>query len=262
METKKLAVASWSVRDLLATGIKGFIEFADFLVENYIRYVELNNLFIPYTEWDNIVNIFRERKIIPVILSIDGADLFQKRENNRQRQFDYLKRWIDCAAKSSIPSVRISTGQGFSLFNGKKLFRNFIATFRPVLDYCEARGIKAFIENHFGKSLDADFLAAVHRELNSSSFGILLDTGNFKPRELIYENMEKLKNSISFVHAKAYQFDEEGNETSLDYRKIIKSLRLYGYGGHLSVEYEGHGQQLEGVKKTISLLRRILSRGR
>jgi sugar phosphate isomerase/epimerase len=260
MDTKKIAVASWSVRDLLVSGIQGFVQFSDFLVENYIRHVELNNLFIPIPEWDTVISVFKERRINPLILSIDGADMFQKKEKGRKRQFDFLKRWIDLADRSSIPFARICIGHGFSLFDQKKVFRNFIENFSPVLEYCESLGIKVFVENHFGKSLDVDFLLKIHKELNSSFFGILLDTGNFKPRERIYENIAKLQDTISFVHVKASNFDESGNETTLDYGKILKSLKLYGYSGYLSIEYEGQSPNLEGVKKSISMLRRLLSR--
>jgi len=60
------------------------------------------------------------------------------------------------------------------------------------------------------------------------------------------------------VHAKTYNFDKEGNETSIDYEKVIEILRETGYDGFLSIEYEGPGDKKQGVEKSFELLRRFL----
>ncbi len=77
--------------------------------------------------------------------------------------------------------------------------------------------------------------------------------------DLVYENIKKLATSILAVHAKTYAFDAEGNETTLDFARIMQLLKEVGYKGHYNVEFEGRGlSDFEGVTKTIQLLRKYL----
>ena len=62
------------------------------------------------------------------------------------------------------------------------------------------------------------------------------------------------------VSAKSYDFNEEGNETTLDYNKLIGIVKAAGYKGYIGVEYEGNRlSEEEGVKATKKLLEQIAS---
>jgi sugar phosphate isomerase/epimerase len=96
---------------------------------------------------------------------------------------------------------------------------------------------------------------AVKNAFPSKKMGFLLDTGNYKPKDLVYENILKLKDSILIVHAKTYDFDQNGEETLLNFNKIIQNLKSVGFKGYYSVEFEGSTQSdIEGTTKTIALL--------
>ena len=41
------------------------------------------------------------------------------------------------------------------------------------------------------------------------------------------------------VSAKSYDFDENGNETTIDYKKMLEIVKGFGYSGYIGVEYEG-----------------------
>jgi sugar phosphate isomerase/epimerase len=58
------------------------------------------------------------------------------------------------------------------------------------------------------------------------------------------------------AHAKGYSFDSVGNETTLDYPRIIKLLNQIGYNGDINIEFEGPLPDFEGVEKTLALLQR------
>ena len=99
----------------------------------------------------------------------------------------------------------------------------------------------------------------VKQNISSPNFGYLLDTGNYKPKELIYENILKLGKSIKVVHAKTYDFNDNGEEPTLNFEKIIENLKKIGYDGFYSVEFEGRSWgDLEGTQKTLELLRKYL----
>jgi hypothetical protein len=60
------------------------------------------------------------------------------------------------------------------------------------------------------------------------------------------------------VSAKSYDFDDEGNETTLDYQRLITIVKDAGYTGFIGVEYEGERlNEEEGIVATKSLLEKI-----
>ena len=60
------------------------------------------------------------------------------------------------------------------------------------------------------------------------------------------------------VSAKAYDFDEAGNETLIDFKRVMKMVIDSGYKGYVGIEYEGDRlSEEEGIKATIRLLERV-----
>lgn len=68
---------------------------------------------------------------------------------------------------------------------------------------------------------------------------------------------------IIHVHCKFYDFDAEGNETTVPYDKLFPIFVEGGYSGYMSSEWEGHmysrGSGIEAVQKHHALARRILA---
>ncbi len=58
---------------------------------------------------------------------------------------------------------------------------------------------------------------------------------------------------------KTYDSDEEGKETTIDVEKCLNILKDSGFDRYLSVEFEGKGNQREGVKKTLALLKKLVN---
>ena len=59
------------------------------------------------------------------------------------------------------------------------------------------------------------------------------------------------------VSAKSYDFDDEGNETVLDYERLMTIVLDAGYRGWVGVEYEGDRlSEPEGIRATKALLER------
>jgi hypothetical protein len=57
------------------------------------------------------------------------------------------------------------------------------------------------------------------------------------------------------VSAKSYNFDAEGNETKLDYYRMIQIVKNAGYSGHIGVEFEGNEMnEPEGITATKKLI--------
>jgi sugar phosphate isomerase/epimerase len=62
------------------------------------------------------------------------------------------------------------------------------------------------------------------------------------------------------VSGKTYDFDAQGNETKIDYVRMIKIVRDSGYKGYIDIEYEGTRlSEDEGIKATKLLLARLIA---
>ena len=60
------------------------------------------------------------------------------------------------------------------------------------------------------------------------------------------------------VSAKSHDFDDEGDETTKDYRRLMRIVLGAGYHSWVGIEYEGDRlSEREGIAKTKALLERI-----
>ncbi|MHC4844579.1 MAG: sugar phosphate isomerase/epimerase, partial [Planctomycetota bacterium] len=70
--------------------------------------------------------------------------------------------------------------------------------------------------------------------------------------------VEELMPYAKAVSAKSNAFDENGNERSTDYRRMMKIVLDAGYHGHVGVEWEGGMMsESEGIRQTKALLERV-----
>ena len=61
------------------------------------------------------------------------------------------------------------------------------------------------------------------------------------------------------VSAKSYDFDEQGNETTIDYKRMMDIVKNAGYKGYVGIEYEGNRMtEDEGILATKNLLEKLI----
>jgi sugar phosphate isomerase/epimerase len=71
----------------------------------------------------------------------------------------------------------------------------------------------------------------------------------------IYQGVTELMPYAKAVSAKAHDFDAAGNETQIDYQKMMQIVKDAGYTGYVGVEYEGNDLGEEaGILATRDLL--------
>ncbi len=107
----------------------------------------------------------------------------------------------------------------------------------------------------------------VINKLNMPNCGTLPDFGNWCIRRVkeskeclveyedYYKGIEIMMSAAKAVSAKSYNFDNNGNETKIDYVKMLQIIKDSGYNGYIGIEYEGDeiGEK-EGVIATRNLL--------
>jgi sugar phosphate isomerase/epimerase len=100
--------------------------------------------------------------------------------------------------------------------------------------------------------------------VNRPTCGTLPDFGNFHLADGKeydrYKGVAELMPYAKAVSAKSYDFDAEGNETTIDYHKMMKIVLDAGFHGYVGIEYEGPRlSEPEGIRATKKLLETIRS---
>jgi sugar phosphate isomerase/epimerase len=120
------------------------------------------------------------------------------------------------------------------------------------------RGV-ILVENHGGNSSYGKWLAEIMKSVNKPNCGTLPDLGNFYEYDR-YRGVTDLMPYAKGVSGKTHDFDENGNETQIDYAKMMKIISDSGFKGYIDVEYEGTKlSEDEGIKATIALLKRVIA---
>ena len=111
------------------------------------------------------------------------------------------------------------------------------------------------------------------KNVNLDNCGTLPDFGNFciekiDPENYFsqcineydkYQGMTELMPYAKAVSAKSYDFDTNGEESTIDFKKIIDITKEFNYDGYYGIEYEGLNLgENDGIIKTKKLLEKYL----
>jgi sugar phosphate isomerase/epimerase len=167
--------------------------------------------------------------------------------------------WVDAARILGCHSIRVNAASEGTPEEQAGLVADGLAA---LTQYGAAHEINVIVENHGGLSSNAEWLADVMRRVDHPRCGTLPDFGNFNyPGEPAYDRYAGVAAMLPFaraVSAKSYDFDMAGNETTIDYRRMLEMVRDSGYRGHIGIEYEGTRlSEPEGIRATRALIERI-----
>lgn len=202
-----------------------------------------------------------------VLIMIDGeGDLASSNPEERMIALENHKLWIDAASKMNCSAIRIN-------LKGEKEIENWIKysveSFGALGEYAKPLNINVIVENHGGLSSNASLLMKVINQVNLENCGTLPDFGNFCMSEGYgslkennckdlydpYLGISEMLPKAFGLSAKSYAFDSNGDETSLDYYRLLSIAKDAGYNGFIGVEYEGNIlSEKDGIIATKKLL--------
>ena len=104
--------------------------------------------------------------------------------------------------------------------------------------------------------------------VNLPNCGTLPDFGNFciaKEEGVCvneydkYKGVQEMMPKALAVSAKSYDFDPQGNETKIDYERMLNIVLEAGYAGYIGVEYEGKRMPAkDGILHTKRLIEKYI----
>lgn len=263
----RISLAQWSLHRELQSGELDPIEFPAAARDVHgIEAVEYVNSFYrdhaaDFGYWRDLRTRTADLGVHNLLIMVDGeGTLGAASAAERRRACERHFRWIAAAGYLGCHAIRVNAYAEGSREEQRSRVAESLAHLGDVAaDY----GLSVLVENHGGLSSDGGWLAAVMREANHPSVGTLPDFGNFKIDESeTYDRYRGLAELLPFaraVSAKSYAFDEQGNETTIDFPRVLGMVRESGYSGYIGIEFEGAGDATAGIAATKRLLERCIS---
>jgi sugar phosphate isomerase/epimerase len=271
----KISLAEWSLHRTLFNGELDNLDFPATAKNEFgIHAVEyVNQFFKDKAEDTQYLNELKKRcndlGVRSVLIMIDGeGNLGDQDDKRRKDAVEKHYKWINAAKELGCHSIRVNAaGKG----SYEEVQKAAIDGLGRLAEYGRKAGIGVVVENHGGFSSNGNWLSDVMKQIDNPYCGTLPDFGNFcimarfENRQRIceeqfdrYEGTQLLMPFAKGVSAKTHNFDTDGNETEIDYMKIMKIVKDAGYTGHVGIEYEGSElSEPEGIKATKRLLEKV-----
>jgi L-ribulose-5-phosphate 3-epimerase len=169
-------------------------------------------------------------------------------------------KWVNAAAYLGCHAIRVNA-QSSGTWGAQLDYA--VDGLRRLAEYAAKNGaLNVIVENHGGTSSHGKWLALVMEQVAMPNVGTLPDFGNFNIAQgKAYDRYLGTSELMPFakgVSAKSYAFDKAGNETTIDYKRILTVVRDAGFRGYIGVEFEGRGmEEKDGVNATKKLLERV-----
>jgi sugar phosphate isomerase/epimerase len=135
-----------------------------------------------------------------------------------------------------------------------------VAGLRALCEVAEKEfDMEIVVENHGGHSGNGAWLADVMKRVGMENCGTLPDFQNFTDYDP-YQGVKEMMPWAKVVCAKSKEFDAQGDEVNVDYRRMLQIVKDSGFRGWIGIEFEGHGgDPLEGILATKRLIEKVMA---
>lgn len=256
-----ISLAQWSLHKTLFAGELDNLDFPAMAANTFgIHAVEYVNQFFKDKATDqSYLSDLRQRAsdhgVENVLIMVDGEGaLGALSEEERLTAVENHYKWVEAAKFLGCHAIRVNAaGDG----TPDELKIAVVDGLGRLSEFAAQHDIDVVVENHGGASSLGDWLSDVLRQVGRKNCGSLPDFGNFYEYDR-YQGVTDLMPFAKGVSAKTNNFDEEENETDIDYYRMLKIVKDAGYTGYIGIEYEGSSlSEEEGVKASKRLLERV-----
>lgn len=279
----KISLAEWSFHRALQAGKMDHLDFPSVAKNQYgIAAVEYVNGFFGGSKMDfktaakdktYLNELLKRSKDAGVfnhlLMCDDEGPLSSVDEKVRLESVENHKKWVEVAAFLGCLTVRVNLhGEGDPDLRKTAS----IDSLNRLGQFAKSMNINVVVENHGSVTSNAEWLTDVMKQVNMKNVGTLPDFGNFcishpwgtiqegcKEMYDIYKGVELMLHYAKGVSAKTYDFDSNGEQPLLDYKRLIGIVKASGFSGYMGIEFEGFNQPEEdGVRNTQKLIKKYL----
>ncbi len=269
----KISLAEWSIHRALDSGKLKAENFASIAKNDFgISAVEyVNGFYKAHAKdekfWKKMRATADSLGVKSLLIMVDDeGDLGNPDAAARKQAVENHYPWVDAAQILGCHSIRINAfGEG----SKDQVQAAMVDALKQLCTYAQAKNINVLIENHGLFSSDGQWVAAIMQKVNMPNCGTLPDCGNWctavkwgstednKCKE-VYDRYKGISEMLPYARglsAKSYDFNEQGDETIIDYAKILKTAKESNFAGYVGIEYEGHRlSESDGIIATKKLL--------
>jgi sugar phosphate isomerase/epimerase len=269
--TYGISLAAWSLHRTIGNGegMKPMLDMPKMARAEWdIEAIELVSGMLASTEkayFDELAKNAAAENVKILLIMVDGQGAIgHRRDKFREEAVENHKKWIDYAADLGCHSIRMNwKGEEKDTLETPEATKEFIDRsvpgFTALCEYGDTKNINVTIENHWGPSSYIEPLTGLMKAVGHPRFGTLPDFGNFPDDVDKYEAVDAFMPYAKAVSAKCYDFDEAGNETKIDFEKMLGIVcDKHKYTGYIGIEYEGGDKpEIEGIRACNELLKRL-----
>src|SRR5215831_205068 len=263
----EISIASYSFHRLLESGKQDIFSYITDCKRLGCTQLDPWNGHLPTLEGESALLTAEEAEFVQKVraaadqaglpfgcVAIDGAHIYEAdpaaRQVNRQKAY----RWIDIAHRLGARQIRIDCGGTPDLPDD--MFAIIVDGYNDLIPRGRANGLQLVIENHWGASNVPDNLVRLFAAV--PDLKLLFDTNNWAVGKQ-EEGWQKCAKYAASVHIKAFEFDQNGDDPTVDLAKAIRYLLASGYNGCWGVESSPRdGDEYGGAAKSIALIRRYV----
>lgn len=267
----KISLAQWSLHRALFDKKMDHLDFAAKSRSFGCEGLEYVNAFFKdkakdmdyLKEMNNRANTEGQKNIL---IMVDGEGNMADADTSKRLQaIENHYKWVEAAHFLGCHAIRVNLGGGV---DKNEAVKAGVDSLTKLSEFAKGSNINVLVENHGGFSSNGEWMTQVFSQITNENCGTLPDFGNFcitkdKDRNCLdeydrYKGMKELLPFAKAVSAKSYDFDVDGNETTIDYLKVMTMVKEVGYTGFVGVEFEGKNvPEDEGIKLTRELLIKV-----
>ena len=260
MSDLKISLAAWSLHKAFFAKEIDQLGMLEACAELGIGGFELVNTFFPSPQYAYLRHMRRraqEQDVELLLIMCDAeGDLAHVDAGKRAQASVNHRKWVDSAAVLGCRCIRCNIRGDES--DPDAMRERAAEGLHGVLEYARGTGVDVVLENHGGLSSDPAWLRSLVELVGDPHLGTLPDFGNFPPEVDRYDAVETLMPHAKAVSAKCYDFGPDGNETTIDFARMIDIVTKAGYKGYVGIEFEGERMtEREGIVAAKALLERL-----
>ena len=186
---------------------------------------------------------------------IDGEGALGDADDaKRSKAVENHRRWLDAAKTLGCATIRVNAQSSGTPDEQERLAADGL---RRLVEIAAPLKLNVIVENHGGLSSHGDWLVRVMKRVDHPRMGTLPDFGNFYEYDR-YQAVSEMMPYAKAVSAKSHDFDAAGNETGIDYKRMMQIVLRAKFKSWVGIEYEGTVMpEPDGVKATLRLLQRM-----
>lgn len=283
----KFGVSSYSFSRLLKNG-KTYFDVCDLAKEMGYDGIEFIDLKLEHgngqetvEELARAIRAHCEKIDLPIIAYTVGADFLNGNGVPAQEEPTRVKACVDIA---HLLGAKVLRHDAFWKMEGIRYWKDaadrVTAGIREVAEYAATKGIRTCTENHGLIMQDSERMEYLMNQVRHDNYGWLVDVGNFLCADEDPQHAVGVAASYAVhVHVKDFIFKKGTADKPFGHwittrggnyirgtvvghgvvpvRPCMHILKKAGYGGFVSVEFEGAEDTLEALEQALHYLRSV-----